>query len=150
MKNILKLFARFYTQRTFSTFFISSARIYVKSINQRYHSNLSRIKLPDSSASKSFKNLREAINIIHTSAKNRIKLGAVELSRVGQLLSEATEQLEIISFSKILYALRVYEFNEVKNILPLLANRCSKLKQSFDAQAVGNTLYGLQNMHRDS
>ena len=117
MKNLLKLFANFYTQRAFPTFFINNARIYVKSINQRYHSNLSRIKLPDRSASKTFKNLREAINVIHTSAKSRIKFGAVELSRVGQLLSEATEPLDIISFSKILYALRIYEFNEVKNVL---------------------------------
>ena len=150
MKKVLKLIASFYTRRTFSTFFINSARICIKPINQRYHSNLSWIKLPHSSASKNFKNLREAINVIHTSAKSRIKCDAVELSRVEQLLSEATEPLNIISFSKFLYSLRIYEFNEVKNILPLLSNRCSKLKQSFDAQAVGNTLYGLQNMSSDS
>ena len=151
MTNLLKIFASLYIQIIFvNSYYLKDARICIKSRNLRYHS-LTRIKLSDDiSALKQINNLNQAVNVFFTSGKNRIKLSALELSQFEQLLLKATKPLDIISFSKCLYALKVYKFNEVKNILPILESQCSKLKQPFGRQAVGNTLYGLQNMNSDS
>ena len=136
MSNHLKHFANLFTQRIFVNSFINNPRI---GINYRNYSDLTKDK-----------NLRKAINSFFNSGKSRNKFGAVELLQFEKLLSEEIEPLDIKSFSKCFYSLRIYEFNEIKNILPPLTKQCSKLKQSFGAQAVGNTLYGLRNMNSDS
>ena len=151
MSNLLKSFASFYTQRIFINSFVNNARINIKFRQLRFYSDSNRINLPYSrSSSKQFKNLPEAVNALFTSSKSGTEFSTVQLTQFEQLLSEAPKPLDMVSFSKCLYSFRIYKSVDVNKIILNLARQCSKLKQSFGSQAVGNTLYGLQNMSCDS
>eukprot|EP01035_Chromulina_nebulosa_P012277 gene12277-16368_t len=88
--------------------------------------------------------------ILQSSAKSRLRIN--DANKLAVELSKSKEKVTMITLSRCIYGLKAIKKGSEKNLLQLIVELALKVRtcnDTFGAQAVGNMLYGLQNLSSD-